>query len=65
MCSYITSEMAALIVGFLALAASTTAQLEGRGFPDCENGPLRNNTVCNTSAGEYPHRFKDLVLTTP
>ncbi|KAF2172247.1 glycoside hydrolase family 3 protein [Zasmidium cellare ATCC 36951] len=42
--------MAAFVVGLLALVASTTAQLEGRGFPDCENGPLRNNSVCDTSA---------------
>lgn len=28
------------------LAASASAAL----FPDCENGPLSNNTVCDTSA---------------
>lgn len=56
--------MAALIVGILAFTASATAQLQGRGFPDCENGPLKNNTVCNTSAGEYPDSCADLSLTT-
>jgi hypothetical protein len=35
----------------LALAGQSTAQLTGRGFPDCENGPLKSNKVCDTSAG--------------
>lgn len=30
----------------LALARSAIAY----GYPDCVNGPLKNNTVCNTSA---------------
>jgi beta-D-xylosidase 4 len=43
--------MAALILtSLLALASQATAQLEGRGFPDCQNGPLKNNTVCDTSS---------------
>lgn len=40
----------ALGLALLALAGHATAQLEGRGFPDCVNGPLKNNTVCDTSA---------------
>lgn len=32
----------------LGLAAG---QLTGRGFPDCDNGPLKNNKVCDKSAG--------------
>ncbi|OQO01075.1 hypothetical protein B0A48_13318 [Cryoendolithus antarcticus] len=34
----------------VAIAAQASAQLTGRGFPDCVNGPLSNNTVCDTSA---------------
>lgn len=37
----------------LALAIGASAQLEGRGFPDCQNGPLKNNTVCDKSAGTF------------
>lgn len=33
-----------------AFAAFAAAQLEGRGFPDCENGPLKSNAVCDTSS---------------
>ncbi|CAK1355455.1 unnamed protein product [Cercospora beticola] len=33
----------------LAFAAQAWAQLEGRGFPDCSNGPLQNNDVCDQS----------------
>lgn len=33
----------------LALAAQAWAQLEGRGFPDCTNGPLKGNGVCDVS----------------
>lgn len=36
----------ALIATF---AVHATAQSSTRGFPDCKNGPLRNNSVCNTS----------------
>lgn len=39
-----------LAAAVLALAARAAAQLEGRGFPDCNNGPLSSNTVCDTSA---------------
>jgi hypothetical protein len=42
---------AALSVALLALAGHAASQLTGRGFPDCTNGPLKNNTVCDTSAG--------------
>ncbi|KAI7368956.1 1,4-beta-D-xylosidase [Hortaea werneckii] len=41
---------AVLGAAVLALAGRAVAQLEGRGFPDCENGPLRDNTVCDMSA---------------
>ena len=37
--------MAATLVSLLALAGAASAL-----FPDCVNGPLSNNTVCNTSA---------------
>lgn len=33
-----------LFFAFLALVRAQAA------FPDCVNGPLKNNTVCNTSA---------------
>lgn len=57
--------MASIIaVSVLALAAGAHAQLEGRGFPDCTNGPLKNNTVCDTTAGENaPNQHSDLLLT--
>ena len=43
--------MAALfITSALALAGSAVAQLEGRGFPDCVNEPLKDNTVCDTTS---------------
>jgi beta-D-xylosidase 4 len=39
--------MATLITGIIALlAVPAVADL----FPDCVNGPLANNTVCDTSA---------------
>ncbi|EME48739.1 glycoside hydrolase family 3 protein [Dothistroma septosporum NZE10] len=41
---------ALLITSALALACSAAAQLQGRGFPDCDNGPLKDNTVCDTTA---------------
>lgn len=41
---------AAVLAG---LAGQSFAQLEGRGFPDCENGPLKNNMVCDQSAGKF------------
>ena len=44
---------AVLGAAVLALAGRAVAQLEGRGFPDCENGPLRDNTVCDMSAGTF------------
>ncbi|KAK4545522.1 hypothetical protein LTR36_002872 [Oleoguttula mirabilis] len=34
----------------LVLAGQAASQLAGRGFPDCINGPLKNNTVCDLSA---------------
>lgn len=37
--------MAATLVSLLALAGAASAL-----FPDCVNGPLKNNTVCDTSA---------------
>lgn len=40
---------ALLTTAVLALAGNAAAQA-GRGFPDCENGPLKNNTVCDKSA---------------
>ncbi|TKA23286.1 hypothetical protein B0A50_07343 [Salinomyces thailandicus] len=43
--------MSALLgAAVLALAGPALAQLEGRGFPECHQGPLKNNTVCDTSA---------------
>lgn len=36
----------------LAIAGQGVSQLTGRGFPDCSSGPLKNNTVCDLSAGE-------------
>ena len=50
-------------VGFAGLCA---AQLTGRGFPDCDNGPLKNNTVCDQSAGNatFPvHPTTEMMLT--
>ncbi|SMQ50067.1 unnamed protein product [Zymoseptoria tritici ST99CH_1A5] len=41
---------ALLLTSLLALTLKATAQLEGRGFPDCQNGPLKNNTVCDFTA---------------
>ena len=35
-----------MLLSLLALAATTSAA----GFPDCQNGPLSNNTVCDSSA---------------
>lgn len=45
--------MLVLLLGsaVLALAGRSTAQLTGRGFPNCDSGPLKNNTVCDKSAG--------------
>jgi hypothetical protein len=38
----------------LAFAAQTVVgQLADRGFPDCANGPLKDNLVCDMTAGEY------------
>ncbi|KXT09436.1 hypothetical protein AC579_5988 [Pseudocercospora musae] len=43
--------MASIIAAsVLALAAGAHTQLAGRGFPDCTNGPLRNNAVCDITA---------------
>jgi len=45
-----------IILGALALAGQTLAQGTyqntgiPRGFPDCQNGPLANTTVCNVNA---------------
>ena len=38
--------MAALLLSIITLGSLVQAQL----FPDCVNGPLANNTVCNTNA---------------
>jgi beta-D-xylosidase 4 len=39
--------MAPILLGLFALlAAPAVADL----FPDCVNGPLKNNTICNTKA---------------
>ena len=35
----------------LALVGCSTAQLTGRGFPNCNSAPLKNNKVCDTSLG--------------
>lgn len=49
--------MVAIALGFLALlAAPAVADL----FPDCVNGPLSNNTVCDTNAS-VADRAKALV----
>lgn len=47
------TSMSTLIryVSVAALVARALAQNQG-GFPDCQNGPLSNTTVCDTSAGE-------------
>lgn len=39
--------MAAFILSFLALSSVVQSQ---HIFPDCTNGPLKNNTICDTSA---------------
>jgi len=47
---------ATIVLGALALAGQTIAQSTyentgiPRGFPDCQNGPLANTTVCNVNA---------------
>lgn len=33
----------------ILLALTSQAQLTGRGFPDCQSGPLRSNSVCNVN----------------
>jgi hypothetical protein len=35
----------------LALAGQAVGQLVGRGFPNCNTAPLKNNKVCDTSLG--------------
>jgi len=40
----------------LALSGYAAAQLEGRGFPNCQSGPLSDNDVCNTSLGKSRKR---------
>ena len=42
---------ATFAISLVALAAQAGAQLTGRGFPDCENGPLKTNKVCDTKLG--------------
>lgn len=37
------------LVGLLTAVAAAQGH-NGQPFPDCETGPLRNNTVCNTGA---------------
>jgi beta-D-xylosidase 4 len=49
-----------LAASVLALAAHASAQLTGRGFPDCTNGPLKSNVVCDTSADPLT-RAKGLI----
>ena len=34
---------------FLTALAVGTSSVSGYGFPDCVNGPLANNTVCDTT----------------
>ena len=45
-----------LAVSLLILATEAVAQLTGRGFPDCVNGPLKTNKVCDKSLGN--NRFR-------
>jgi len=40
------------LASLVSLAGRVYAQQQG-GFPDCQNGPLSNNTVCDRSAGTY------------
>lgn len=42
--------MSILLVTAILLFVSEVLAL----FPDCVNGPLRNNTVCDTSACKFP-----------
>jgi beta-D-xylosidase 4 len=48
--------MAALLSALALLGAGASAQTftgtSQGGFPDCVNGPLSNNTVCDKSAGK-------------
>ena len=37
------------LLAFLTVIAVATSSVSGYAFPDCANGPLTNNTVCDTS----------------
>ncbi|KAF2211528.1 glycoside hydrolase family 3 protein [Cercospora zeae-maydis SCOH1-5] len=47
-------------LALLAFVAQAWAQLEGRGFPDCSNGPLADNAVCDQSL-DHVTRAKALI----
>ena len=49
-----------LLLATLAVAGHTGAQAT-RGFPDCINGPLKNNTVCDTTAGMNTQHWQNLA----
>jgi beta-D-xylosidase 4 len=53
------SALALLGAGASAQTFQGTSQ---GGFPDCVNGPLSNNTVCDKSAGTL-HRFYTVQAT--
>ena len=53
--AFLTTAVALLGAGYAA------AQLEGRGFPDCSQGPLSSNDVCDTSLG----MFRSHLVTSP
>lgn len=41
----------------LLFAAGVYAQTQFA-FPDCQNGPLKNETICDTSACQFPPPVK-------
>ena len=48
---FYSTMTASLSVVLLATIGHAIAQLTGRGFPNCENGPLSKIKVCDISAG--------------
>jgi beta-D-xylosidase 4 len=50
------SLSALALLGAGASAQTFTGTSQG-GFPDCVNGPLSNNTVCDKSAGKLHHSY--------
>lgn len=44
-------KMSLFELALFALFGQSAAQLTGRRFPNCDTGPLKNNTVCHKSAG--------------